>query len=227
MSRFLPSELNDRYEQAKTIEEKLEARRAIDVYYAGGEEEFNRKEKARAAFVQLQKESDRSLAITWAAILEDEIRAAIAKKLRPSPDFVPVLKKTFEAQGGALRSFSSVIDFGGLLSIYNKAVWTNLSTIKKVRNDFAHQIDLASFEDAVVAGKCKTLTLTDPFVSSDHEFAYLSMPTVLGPVSRLGYRLEDHPLGTLRARFSTTCYFIWTALHNTYADERHPCLHPE
>ncbi len=58
---------------------------------------------------------------------------------------------------GPLGTFSSKIDAAHALGFINDDTQRDLNLIRKIRNDFAHQVDLHSFEDDPIKNRCAEL----------------------------------------------------------------------
>lgn len=101
----------------------------------------------------LTRESDRGCALTGAAFLDE----ALADLLRAH--FVKD-SASDEMLDGPLGSFSARIAMCRCLGLLSETTTRNLNLIRKIRNDFAHQVEV-SFDSAPIAARCKEL-LTDP-----------------------------------------------------------------
>lgn len=95
---------------------------------------------------------DRNIVIMGGTFLE----LALEHVLRGFfPEDNPEVEKLFEVNG-ALSTFSNRISMAFSLGLVDKTVKDDLHIIRKIRNEFAHNL-LVSFEDDRVASLCKAL----------------------------------------------------------------------
>jgi hypothetical protein len=106
------------------------------------------------AFEELRDEpNDRAVAIVGATLIELFLQEAICRRLLPMS----------KAHQDALfldeygYTFASKIDLGLSLGLYGNKVKTDLHRIKKVRNEFAHNLN-RSFKSDEIAKVCRLLT---------------------------------------------------------------------
>ena len=99
-----------------------------------------------------EKESDRSVAILASSYLERYLEEYIAKKL-VDDKAVAKLFKGF----GPLSTFNAKIEFAFAIGLLPRHVYTDLRTIRKVRNLFAHEPDSSNFLTDRIKDLCATL----------------------------------------------------------------------
>ncbi len=104
---------------------------------------------------EIENQSDRGAAIVGAAWLDEELIAAIKTKF--IEDEKPT-KNLFNGTG-PLSSFSSKIELAYLLGIVNKNHYSDLHKIRKIRNEFAHEItskeiETLNFSSAAIEHRC-------------------------------------------------------------------------
>jgi len=106
------------------------------------------------AFDELRKESnDRAAAIVGATLVEMGLDEAILSRLLPLSN--NIRDALFRDDQG--YTFSSKIDLGFALGLYGQKARTDLHRIKRIRNEFAHNLD-RSFESAEIIKICRDLT---------------------------------------------------------------------
>ena len=65
-----------------------------------------------------------------------------------------VTKERF-APGRAFGDFGAKVGLGYLIGLYTKGAHKELTTIRRIRNDFAHQFELNSFDRPDIRGRCE------------------------------------------------------------------------
>ena len=85
---------------------------------------------------EFQKQSDRGAAIVATAWVDESISIALESFLR---DESTSWKRLFTGNG-SLANFSSKIDLCHLLGLISSAIHSDLHIIRKIRNEFAHQV---------------------------------------------------------------------------------------
>ncbi|MEA1015140.1 hypothetical protein [Sphingosinicella sp. LY1275] len=122
-----------------------------------------------AAFVsELQKESDRGLALVGAALIDEKLK----ETLRAFFVEGKVASKLLDQGNGTLGSMSTRIDLCNVLGLLDDYERREIDLLRKIRNEFAHSIHGLTFKSGRVAGLCSSLTselpadgdypLTDP-----------------------------------------------------------------
>ena len=100
---------------------------------------------------EINKQRDRGAAIIAVAVLEDHLLAAIKAKL--SNNDAKIEDKMFNGYG-PLASFSARIDLGFLLGLYESEIHKALHQIRKIRNEFAHNLSPLSFRSPHIRAIC-------------------------------------------------------------------------
>jgi DNA-binding MltR family transcriptional regulator len=99
-------------------------------------------EKFQAAVKEIDEtKSDRAAAIVAATFVEDHLTRVLRHNFEQDDK---LLEELFRP-GGPLSDFGVKIDLGYLMGFYSKIAWKELDTIKKVRNDFAHKMEVRDF----------------------------------------------------------------------------------
>lgn len=105
--------------------------------------------------LHLDTETDRGCALMAAAFLDE-----LLKKLLKS--FLVDDQKSFNSLfsgSGGLSTFSSRIDMAYLLGLIPLNVKRDLHLIRKIRNVFAHSMDIIDFNHPSIASRCVELSL--------------------------------------------------------------------
>lgn len=129
------------------------------VWWIGGSEEIHK------AILKLGSESDRAVAIIAATILETHITNAIKRRWHESPTVVDRMLRT----DGPLGNFGPKIDLVFLMGLVSAEGHHDMVLIKKVRNRFAHYLDVESFETPLIKSWCLSLKHFENFVLTDAE----------------------------------------------------------
>jgi DNA-binding MltR family transcriptional regulator len=96
-------------------------------------------------------ESDRAAAILGASYLE----TLLEKLLRAR--FVQAPATDMFSGHGPLSTFFSRADLAYALGLFHEGVYHDLTLIRRVRNEFAHNFDEASFDQPTVRDRCAEL----------------------------------------------------------------------
>jgi hypothetical protein len=186
----------------------------------GSAEEFDRHSALNPVLRGLRAETDRSFAITLAAIIEDDIKACLKRHLTTDPAFAKMLKDAFK-DNGILGTFGACIDFLALQSICGHAAWGQLTIIRTIRNRFAHRLHVNSFDHPEIAGQVDNLTFIETFMIRDGELAGIQYRGPTGEVEVTGWNnsIEDF-FGTRRLRFQHTCNLLRHGINEARPDKK-------
>lgn len=108
---------------------------------------------------ELRSESDRTVAIVGGAWVEEGLSGMLQAAFQPDP----AVWKRVTASYGPLSSFSAMIDIAYLLNLVSSQIYSDLNTIRGVRNIFAHDIahkktrERLSFASSDIKDKCLVL----------------------------------------------------------------------
>lgn len=109
--------------------------------------------------------SDRAVGIVVGSIIEMRVTALLKDAMiKDSVLGRSVHSKMFHSSG-PLGSFASKIWLAYLLKLVSEQAFCDLENMKKIRNLFAHDISIGSFEVPTVADRCKNFVLVDRYVS--------------------------------------------------------------
>ncbi len=115
------------------------------------------------------KESDRAAVILAASVTDELLRTLLSAYL------VPVTSSNDEVFDGAnapLGTFSSRIEMAYRLGLISVKFTRDLHLIRKIRNDFAHNIHGCSFNDARIKSRILELTRSHGIIGrSPHHFS--------------------------------------------------------
>ncbi len=141
---------------------------------------------------ELSKDSDRGAAIVGSAIVEDQLGANLQDFLHHAP----TMADRFLFNNGPVATFSAKIDLGLLVGFYSAAVHAELTTIRKIRNKFAHSLEVKGFGDQQISDWAKNLTLGE-IHSAD------TADTSRKPSSSIWFAVSgrDKAIATPRGRF--------------------------
>ncbi len=161
-----------------------------------------------AIIQELETASDRVVGIIMAAVLEDVLGRALKSWMIEDEK----IQGEMFGSSGPLGTFSSKINLGLLLGMYSKMAWKELDTIRKIRNEFAHEIETSDFSTLRVRSLAQTLVLyetKDIFISTSGEndtikINFKMMPEQEENAQRLIPKVENPPP---RIRYMLACRF--------------------
>ncbi|MGA9349859.1 MAG: hypothetical protein WBW48_13795 [Anaerolineae bacterium] len=108
---------------------------------------------------ELDKESDRALVILAASYLDHLLRRLITAALKLEGIPRAADRFLFEGLNAGLASFYSRYEMARHLGLFNEAEIKDLSRIRKIRNEFAHDFIGVSFETGRVVDLCNALEI--------------------------------------------------------------------
>lgn len=103
---------------------------------------------------EFNKESDRACVILSAAMIENELENLLKRSLIPSTKRSDDL---FDTATSPLGNFSSKIIMAYRLGIISKKLYNSINIIRKIRNQFAHDIYECNFGNEKVKDKVRQL----------------------------------------------------------------------
>jgi DNA-binding MltR family transcriptional regulator len=107
-------------------------------------------------FEEFQRESDRATAILGAALLDEKLLQLLTAFLVDDDQQVQLLLDVEQPLG----SFGARIRMAYCLGLITRELFDTLTTIKSIRNAFAHQLHGLSFESPGIAKECTKLEAT-------------------------------------------------------------------
>jgi hypothetical protein len=106
-------------------------------------------------FQEIAFGSDRATAIVLAAFVEDHLTHFIRSRLVKDDR----LQQKMLGPGGACGDFGTKINLAYLFGFYSAPGWKELDTIRRIRNDFAHNLRINRFGTASIKDRCANLSL--------------------------------------------------------------------
>lgn len=91
-------------------------------------------------------DSNRAVAVVWPAIVENRLTDALKACMRQDE----VVSRELFRPDGALGTFGQKIRLGYMLGLYEKDLKDDLILLSRIRNAFAHRIDITSFETSPI-----------------------------------------------------------------------------
>jgi hypothetical protein len=173
-------------------------------------------------------ESDRCVGIVAPVFVEEELSLCLQRHFWTSANsgLRDRFKRLFQPSQ-ALGSFSVKIDIGYFLGIYGEDAWSDLVRIKDIRNMFAHNPHVSSFDEKKIAGKCDRLRFVDKYICEDDDgrthWRVPCMPS--GAATDAVYEPGEDLLATLRKRFMISCQHFVEMFTNTYPQGRRHIPH--
>lgn len=134
---------------------------------------------------ELRRESDRGLALIGASFIDERLAATI------SAFFVSPRSDLLQGKNAPLSSFFCRIELCHALGLIDDIERHDADCIRKIRNEFAHNVSGASFAQQRISSLCMSLKaeLPDP---DSHEYTqrFRFENAVLATANRLFYRAE-------------------------------------
>jgi DNA-binding MltR family transcriptional regulator len=112
-----------------------------------------RNQDERDAHAEIEESFDRAAALVSAAFVDERLTAALKARFHQDKK---VMKAMFDP-GGPLGSFSAKIDLAFLVGMLSKEAIQDLHIIRKIRNKFAHEMKVKSFDASRVRDLIKDL----------------------------------------------------------------------
>jgi hypothetical protein len=116
----------------------------------------HRNASEKEAHAEIENSSDRAAAVLGAAFIDDRLTEAIKARFHQDKK---VLERLF-GHAGALSTFSAKIDVAFSIGMLSKEAIEDLHVIRKVRNEFAHNLRMKSFAAAPVRDLIKNIHMS-------------------------------------------------------------------
>jgi len=161
-------------------------------------------------FEQVEYDSDRAAGIVAGSIierrLEQALKSIMKKQNKAASDFL-------FRPSGPLGSFKTKIDLAYLLGLLSDDAYKDLTNLKNIRNDFAHELELDTFDKPTIKDRCANFVLVDRHVGpvpdrSTHEIL-VQVPTVQPYLGLPDYKEK---LANPRFRYVMTAQLLSSAL---------------
>ena len=107
-------------------------------------------------FRLLREETDRGCAMIVAAHLDDKLGELLKACMLQDKEYEEEISQFFKGMG-PLGTFSARIKLAHYLNIISPQVHRDLDTIRKIRNDFAHELKVESFDTPSIKVRCINL----------------------------------------------------------------------
>lgn len=135
---------------------------------------------------ELNGETDRGLALVGAAVLDDKLRATLLAFTADSP----IGKKIVEGADAAIGTFSARTDACLAFGLIDSFEHSEITLIRKVRNEFAHGLHGTNFKTEPIRGYCTNLKshLPEGAGHSIDEPRFRFTNSIISLVTRLYYR---------------------------------------
>jgi hypothetical protein len=109
--------------------------------------------RLRAVLDEIDTGSHRATALVAAAFVEEHLTLLIRDRIQRDSK----LEDQMFRPGAPLGDMGVKINLGYFLGLYTKAAWRELDTIRRIRNAFAHTIEMTSFNESPVKDWCMNL----------------------------------------------------------------------
>jgi len=103
---------------------------------------------------EFENESDRACVILGAALLDSALETLLRSFLLPSTSADDPL---FDGANACLSTYSARIEMAFRLGLIDPALARGLHLVRRIRNDFAHNVAGCTFKDSVVVGRLTEL----------------------------------------------------------------------
>lgn len=117
-------------------------------------------DKVSDAISQLSSDSDRAVGLVAASIVENALTNAIKDRLHSHK---LVIKEMFRS-AGAIGTFDAKINLALLIGILTNEGHRDILTMKNIRNAFAHDLAMKSFNVEKLKALCANLKIVDEYV---------------------------------------------------------------
>jgi mannitol operon repressor len=131
-----------------------------DEFLAGMPERFR---KLHAVLDELERESDRGVAILGVSMLDQRLKELLEHLLVPCPQTSQLLK-------GPFSSFANRLTLAVATGLIGLEEFEECNRLRNIRNDFAHKFEIDfSFADARVKGFCTQLNFYYKDITDEEE----------------------------------------------------------
>lgn len=134
----------------------------------------------KVLLAEMNKESPRGMVLVSTALIDEHLAEAIKARLVDHP----AADKLMVGFNAPLGTFSARITGALALGIISEAEFFDLEILRKVRNDFAHQIT-AGFDDQTIKDRCANLALAaedygQVVVDAEGQFSTAAVALIMG-----------------------------------------------
>jgi hypothetical protein len=140
-------------------------------------------DELRSAVRGLTPTQHAGVAIVGAALVEEQVHRALLTKMRPLSG--QMHKRLFDGYG-PLSSFSGKIDVAYALHIITKATYRDLTTIRRIRNKFAHPMSPDThFDSPEIRALFKQFNTFDDATTDYRAYYLLKLTEVDAPLEHV------------------------------------------
>lgn len=141
---------------------------------------------------EFEGESDRACVILAASLLDTALISLLQARLCPNPGNSDPL---FDGANAPLSTFSARIDMCFRLGILSSRFCRDLHLIRKIRNDFAHNVAGCAFTESAIRDRIQALAHSSRFSQTDESWRNMFPDTPKGQflfcVSWMQWELHD------------------------------------
>jgi hypothetical protein len=131
----------------------------------------HRNDDEREAHREIEESHDRAAAVVAAAFVEDRLATALKARLHQDETITDNMFRS----SGPLGTFKAKIDLAYLVGLCSKQAHSDLEIIRRIRNEFAHELTTKTFENQRVKDlttnfeliKTRRMTLRSPDDATD------------------------------------------------------------
>jgi hypothetical protein len=177
------------------------------------------------------KGSHRATAVVGGAFVEEHLTHVLKSRMVRD---AKIIEEMF-APCRAFGDFGAKVDLGYLIGLYSKKAHKELNTIRRIRNDFAHQLELNSFDRDDIRDRCQNLILSESKVVNLTLCETIQGGDLIMTLGEPNKETEnDIPWSdfafercppTPRDRYATACRF-YIAAFSILANQNHPIQEP-
>jgi len=126
---------------------------------------------------EFKDESDRACVILAASLLDNALFSLLQARLAPcSTNSDPL----FDSANAPLSTFSSRIEISYRLGLLSARFCRDLHLVRRIRNDFAHNITGCNFEESSVRDRIQALANSSRYASTDESWREICPDTSKG-----------------------------------------------
>lgn len=173
-------------------------------------------------FVELQRESDRGLALVGPAHIDEKLLQVLTAFLCHEKASSRLLTEG----NSPLGTFSSRTDACLALGFIDEFEYAEISLVRKIRNEFAHTTHGTTFKSPRIAGLCSSLKSEMP---SGIEYDYIERARFENSIVALASRLFHRPEGARREKRESRVWvkpedIRWRSVEDELPEEGRPVI---
>lgn len=147
-----------------------------------------------AVLEEMKGASDRAIGIIAASLVEIHLLKLIKQTFitETKSNGKETTQETMFRSSGPLGSFSSRIQLAYIMGLISAELFKDLTTIKDIRNRFAHYTEMGSFKVPEISSRCFHLTLVDKYIMDPDNGVYGDPSTIFAyQISGAAQKLKD------------------------------------